>query len=88
MKYVKLTNNIVTEIIPQDATPLSEWYPEDFAAQCVEAPNEVEQNWVYDPNTNTFSEPVPTPTPVDPDPSGAEIYSDIAKAIREGVDSI
>lgn len=32
-------------------------------------------------------EPVPTPDP-GPTPSGVEIYSDIAKAIREGVDSI
>lgn len=79
MKYVKLTNNIVTEIIPQDATPLNEWYPEDFVARCVEAPNEVEQNWVYDPNTNTFSEPAPDPGPI---PSGD--YDEFIAGLMEG----
>lgn len=44
-------------------------------------PNEVEQNWVYDPNTNTFSEPVPTPDPR-PTPSGD--YNEFIAGLMEG----
>ena len=49
MKTVKLKDNIVAEIIPEYALPVEKWYGADFAAQCVEASDEVEQLWVYDP---------------------------------------
>lgn len=62
MKIVRLESNIVREIIPDYALPVEKWYGADFAAQCVEAPDEVEQGWVYDPETNTFSAP-PAPEP-------------------------
>ena len=48
MKTVRLQSNVVVEIIPDYALPVAQWYGEAFAAQCVEAPDEVEQGWVYD----------------------------------------
>lgn len=54
MKIVRMVNNIVVEIIPDYALPVEEWYGIDFAKNCVEAPDEVEQNWYYDQNTKNF----------------------------------
>lgn len=66
MKNVRLKNNIVQEIIPEYALPVEKWYGADFAAQCVEAPDYVEQHWLYNPGTGEFSppsEPEPEPEP-------------------------
>lgn len=57
MKTVRIENGIVKEIIPDYATPVSNWYGNDFAMSCVDAPDEVEQNWVYDQDNGTFSAP-------------------------------
>lgn len=57
MKYVHLRQNIVFEIIPDEARPIEEWYNADFAAECVEAPDDVEQGWVYDSKTGKFLMP-------------------------------
>ena len=65
MKTVRLRDNIVQEVIPEYALPVAEWYGEAFAAECVVAPDEVDQRWIYDPETGTFSEPV-EPEPVEP----------------------
>ena len=68
MKTVRLKDNIVVEIIPEYALPVEKWYGKAFAEQCMEAPDEVEQHWAYNPETGSFSEPVvlgqelPTPT--------------------------
>lgn len=63
MKTVRLQNNIVVETIPEYALPVEKWYGAEFAAQCVEAPDEVQQKWVYDVGAKTFSKPTPTPEP-------------------------
>ena len=63
MKTVRLKDNIVAEIIPDYALPVEKWYGAGFAAQCVEAPDEVEQLWVYDPASGTFSAPGEEPNP-------------------------
>ena len=60
MKKVRIQNNEVVEIIPDSALPVEKWYGPEFAESCVDAPDEVEQNWVYDPTTQTFYEPVET----------------------------
>jgi len=65
MKNVRLENNIVVEIIPNEATPVKYWYGEEFAAQCVEAPDEVQQNWTYDGTSFTAPQPA-TPKPAEP----------------------
>lgn len=57
MKTVRIENGVVVEIIPDYALPVSQWYGESFAAQCVEAPDEVGQRWQYDSEAGTFSEP-------------------------------
>lgn len=58
MKTVRLKDNIVAEVIPEYALPVEKWYGAAFAAQCMEAPDEAEQGWVYDPATGAFSAPV------------------------------
>lgn len=63
MKTVKLKDNIVAEVIPDYALPVEKWYGADFAAQCVEVPEEVEQLWMYDPATGAFSAPGEEPKP-------------------------
>lgn len=57
MKTVRLLYNRVAEIIPEKAKPVSKWYNEAFASQCVDAPDNVSFRWIYDPNTKTFSPP-------------------------------
>lgn len=61
MKIVRLKENRVRENIPDYALPVEKWYGATFAAECMEAPDEVEQGWIYDPATGSFSEPVPVP---------------------------
>lgn len=69
MKIVYVKENVVQEIIPEYALPVEEWYSSEFAAKCVEAPDDVEQRWVYDPETGIFSAPQePEPEP-EPDPA-------------------
>lgn len=64
MKVVRIDSGEVREVIPDYALPVEKWYGEEFAAQCVEAPDEVDQRWVYDSKTGTFSQPVePEPGP-------------------------
>ena len=75
MKIVKLEQNIVREIIPEDVRPLDLYYPPDFCAQCVEAPDEVEQRWVYDPDANTFALP---PEPQEPEPEPGDLAAQVA----------
>ena len=59
MKVVRLIGNTVVEVIPEYALPVEQWYGEEFAKNCIEAPDEVSQRWIYDPKTQTFSEPKP-----------------------------
>ena len=61
MKVVRLEDNIVREIIPEYALPVETWYGAEFAKLCVEAPDDVDEGYVYDPETGGFSAPV---TPV------------------------
>ena len=69
MRTVRLKNNTVVEIIPEYAHPVEYWYGSAFAAQCTEAPDEVEQRWCYDPDLRQFTppalEPEPEPSPLD-----------------------
>lgn len=74
MKTVLLQNNIVVETIPEYALPVERWYGPTFAAQCVEAPDGVEQGWVYDPTTDSFTPPGPQ-TP--PEPTAEEILLEL-----------
>lgn len=57
MKTVRVENNVVIEIIPEYALPVEKWYGSNFSKSCMEAPDEVEQRWLYDPDTDMFSPP-------------------------------
>lgn len=58
MKTVYLdADNTVREIIPDYALPVETFYGVEFAARCVQAPDNVEQRWKYDPETGDFSPP-------------------------------
>ena len=46
MKTVRLNENKVQEIIPDYALPVEKWYGKTFAAECMDAPDGVEQGWV------------------------------------------
>ncbi len=69
MKNVRIVNNIVAEILPEEANPVKEWYNEQFAKECVEAPDEVEQNWYYDAKNNKFYNPEDLPVGTSGDPT-------------------
>lgn len=67
--YILLDENNVKEIIPDEdpvfpGVPIGERYAPDFVAQLMHVPDgvRVAQNWVYDPEDGTFSEP-PAPEP-------------------------
>lgn len=83
MKTVRLENNVVREVIPDYALPVEKFYGAEFAAQCVEAPDEVDQHWIYkdgswiDPATIEPEEPAPAEIPV--------TWDALAQAYNEGV---
>lgn len=65
MKTVRLANDVVVEIIPDYALPVEKWYGENFAKQCVEAPDDVEQGYVYQDGA-FYPAPDPEPEPIQP----------------------
>ena len=60
MKYVYLTNNVVTDVA--QVNPYSIFYPE-YAAQFLEAPDEVTYYWTYSNGSWYPPKPLPPPTP-------------------------
>ena len=83
MITVHIIANTVREIIPDEATQpsVAHWYGEEFAAQCVEAPNDVQQGYIYDAETGAFAPPPPPPEPEPPEPQGdiAQLTADVAE---------
>lgn len=67
-KFVRIEKGVVVEIIPEYALPVENWYGAEFASRCIEAPDMVDQDWAYDPETGLFSEPLP----IVPEPSLTE----------------
>ena len=84
MKTVLVKENKVREIIPDYALPVEKWYGAAFAAECMEAPDDVEQGWVYDPETGVFSEFAETSEPE----QTPDVWDELAAAIREGVNDV
>lgn len=74
MKTVRLKNGIVREIIPDYALPVEKWYGAEFAAECMEAPSEVKQGWIYD--GSSFAAPEPEADP-EPEPTAEDITLDL-----------
>lgn len=88
MKTVRLENNIVREIIPEYALPVEKWYGAKFAAQCMEAPDEVEQRWTYAPETDTWSEPAADEPTTETEETEPTVWDELDAAYQEGVDSV
>lgn len=83
MKTVRLENNVVREVIPDYALPVEKFYGEEFAAHCVEAPDEVDQRWIY--KNGSWIDPA-TIVPEEPTPAEIHVTWDaLAKAYNEGV---
>lgn len=61
MKIVRLKDNVVVEVLPESLYDkgIEYWYGPEFAATCVEAPDDVKQGMIYDEDTKTFSFPQP-----------------------------
>ena len=89
--YILLEDNKVKEIIPDidpifPGIPIEERYTAEFVASLLHVEDEtvVEQNWIYDPETETFSAP---PKP-DPKPEPEMISTtELDAAYQEGVNS-
>lgn len=88
MKYIRLNaDNVVMEIIPGEDSrfpgiPIEQRYHADFIAALIQTADEteVEQNWVYNPDDQTFSAP-PTPEP-GPDPEPEPEPVEVARAAK------
>lgn len=78
MRIVRVVDSYVREIIPEDATPIENWYPEWFCNQCMEVDDTVQTNWYYDGETFKENGPVKQEDVV-------LRASDLANAIRSGV---
>lgn len=98
--YILLTNNIVTEIIPDEnpvfpGIPIAQRYPADFVAGLLHVADdtEVAQHWVHDPETQTFfeppaPEPVAPPEPAEPEPGELEILQAENKRLTAQVNAL
>ena len=89
--YIYIKNNIATEVIPEEdenfpGIPIEARYTAEFVASLlhVEDGTEVQQNWIYDPETETFSAP-PKPEPK-PEPEMIST-TELDAASQEGVNS-
>jgi len=72
MKYIYLENFITLEIIPEfnpsfPDIPITDRYSPEFMSHCVAVSDDtiVQEGWIYDVDTGTFSEP---PEPIPPEP--------------------
>lgn len=67
--YIRLVQNVVSEIIPDidpalPGVPIEDRYPPEFVAGLLYVPAgvPVEQNWTYDEDTGSFADlPLPSP---------------------------
>ena len=85
MKTVRIEDGIVVEVIPEYALPVDKWYGAAFAAQCMEAPDEVEQHWTYNAETGEWSEPAPyEPEPETEPKTEASVWDELDAAYTAG----
>lgn len=65
MKYARIINNLVIEIFtPPANVPIEECFTPEIVAQFEPVPQEVEQNWVKEPD-GSFSAPITEPQPIE-----------------------
>jgi len=89
MKYIRLTNNAVVEIIPGEdpelpSVPVAERYPAKFIAALIptEDRTDVLPGYTYDPATGAFS-----PPPAPPEPTLEEIAETTAAKAAEAAEA-
>ncbi len=97
MKYVRLNNNVVAEIIPAidsafPDVPIEQRYPAEFVKKLVAVDDSVEVRvgMVYDKETGAFSVPKPPaiePVPVDLDAAKKQRISDSKTQLAEWLES-
>ena len=102
MKYIRLNpSNVVMEIILGEdpvfpGIPIEQRYSADFIAALIQTADEteVEQNWVYNPDDQTFSAPpAPEPGPdPEPEPEPVEVarvakIAEISAACNAAIDA-
>ena len=88
MKYIRLSpSNVVMEIIPGEDSrfpgiPIEQRYHADFIAALIQTADEteVEQNWIYNPDDQTFSAPPPPEPGPDPEPEPEPV--EVARAAK------
>lgn len=102
MKYIRINSeNVVMEIIPGEDSrfpgiPIEQRYSADFIAALIQTADEteVQQNWVYNPDDQTFSPPpAPEPGPEpEPEPEPVEVaraakVAEISTACSAAIDA-
>lgn len=91
MKTVHILNGQVHEIIPTYALPAAQWYGAEFAAECVEASDDVMPGWTYNAESGTFSAPMPAEEVGQPEPTletrVADLETDVDQIIT-GLEAI
>lgn len=92
MKYIRLNaSNVVMEIILGEdpvfpGIPIEQRYHADFIAALIQTADEteVEQNWIYNPDDQTFSAPPPPEPPPEPESVTTEEYTAAYYEGRDG----
>lgn len=87
MQTVYIQGVAVREIIPVEATQpsVAHWYGAEFAAHCVEAPDDVREGYIYDAETGTFAPP-PPPVEPEPTPDYSTLVADVAE-VQAAIDA-
>lgn len=99
--YIYLTDNIVTEFVPEEdenfpGIPVEERYSQEFVSHLMqmESVEGIRTGYIYDPETQTFSappepellpEPEPEPEPEPGQPTLTERVAAIETAIEKGL---
>lgn len=100
--YILLTNNIVTEIIPNEnpvfpGIPIDKRYSAEFLAECIALDDAtgIRTGMLYDADTQTFSEPAPLEPepaepsePAEPEPGELEILQAENKTLKAQVNAL
>ena len=47
MNTVYVDGGVVQEVVPDYALPVEQWYGDEYARKCVEAPDDVVEGWRY-----------------------------------------
>lgn len=83
-KIVKMDGNVVREVIPDYALPVEKFYGQAFAAECMEAPDYVDQRWILNEDGSwTDPDTIEPEIPEEP-PTESDVWDELDKAYQEG----